>query len=281
MGGMFYAMQTTQSAAPISYLFIDGGCFNAVLNNIGKDFFRDERPAVDWSSIKKNNRKVFYYDAIPVQNNGEDDNSYFERIKPRTLELANIERQKSYHVRTGDVRNRSKKRGNEQKMVDVQLAVDALLMASRGLFSSFSIITGDLDFRPLVVALVDMGIEVEVMYPVGETNDELLSAADIATPLSLEVTQYWIDNIYALSNDFPTLRYTSDIFVDNDDTRLIKWNTSTIYKSCSLHKLGSRYTIFTDVDDPLKPNRVLLSCIDIGSLRAYARQIYDIEIPEL
>lgn len=49
-------------------------------------------------------------------------------------------------------------------MVDVHLAVDALLMASRGLFSAATLMTSDLDFRPLINALVEMGIDVTLQY---------------------------------------------------------------------------------------------------------------------
>ncbi len=72
-------------------------------------------------------------------------------------------------------------------MVDVQLAVDALLMASRGLFGSCTLITGDLDFKPLVTALVEMGVDVQLLYPEDETNDDLKAAADAAIAMKFNV----------------------------------------------------------------------------------------------
>jgi uncharacterized LabA/DUF88 family protein len=85
--------------------------------------------------MRARHRQVFYYDAIPVPRPNEDDTAHSLRVAPKRSELAGIERVAGYHVRTGEAHHR-KRRGNEQKMVDIQLAVDALLMASRGLFGS-------------------------------------------------------------------------------------------------------------------------------------------------
>ena len=72
-------------------------------------------------------------------------------------------------------------------MVDRQLAVDALLMASRGLFGSCTLIAGDLDFKPLITALVEMGINVELLYPKDETNEDLKAAADSAEAVDIDL----------------------------------------------------------------------------------------------
>ena len=167
-----------------SYLFIDGENLNQTLQKLSRKYFSDEKLFVNWAALRGNGKKAFYYDAISVKNEGEDDNTYSQRVGPKRAELEKIEQQDNYHVRSGDVRHR-KRRGNEQKMVDVQLAVDALLMASRGLFSGITLLTGDLDFRPLVTALVEMGVDVKLLYPPGETNVELIAAADRAVPLNI------------------------------------------------------------------------------------------------
>jgi uncharacterized LabA/DUF88 family protein len=140
--------------------------------------------------VRKSYRKVYYYDAIPVQRPDEDDIAYSSRVAPKRSELEGIERQDGYHVRTGEAHHR-RRHGNQQKMVDVQLAVDALLMASRGLFGSCTLITGDLDFKPLVSALVEMGVDVRLLYPKDETNDYLMAAADSAEALTIDTVRNW------------------------------------------------------------------------------------------
>jgi hypothetical protein len=134
-------LHSPPAAQTVSYLFVDGECLNRMLDKIGEGYFGKVRPLLDWRRVRGVHRKVFYYDAIPVQTPGEDDNTHSTRVAPKRRELAEIERQPRYHVRTGEAHHRPR-RGNEQKMVDVQLAVDTLLMASRGLFASCTLLTG-------------------------------------------------------------------------------------------------------------------------------------------
>ena len=169
---------------PVSYLFIDGASFRHALADISTFYYEGQELQVNWARLRGSHKKVFYYDAIPVQSPDEDGNTYTARVAPKRAELAAIERQSGYHVKTGDVQRR-RTRGNEQKMVDVQLTVDMLQAASRGLFSHCALFTGDLDFRPLITALVEMGVDVSLYYPLGHTGDELLAAADNAFPLTL------------------------------------------------------------------------------------------------
>ena len=195
---------------PLSYLFIDGGNLNAILRSVGQRYFRGAVPTVNWANVRSGHQKVYYYDAVPVQSAGEEDGAYAERIRPKLEELKSIERQPSFHVRSGDAIHR-KRRGNEQKMVDVQLAVDALRMAHLGLFSHLTLLTSDLDFKPLVDALVDMGVQVTVLYPRGETNEALTLAADFAEELSVERLRPWLEPQFNL----PTVNH----FVGNEMPR--------------------------------------------------------------
>ena len=77
----------------ISYLFVDGHCLNETLAKFGERYFGSVNPTLDWSRVRGGRRKAFYYDAIPVQLNSEDDNTYSARVAPKRLELAQIERQ--------------------------------------------------------------------------------------------------------------------------------------------------------------------------------------------
>jgi uncharacterized LabA/DUF88 family protein len=177
--------------SPVSYLFIDGANLNAILRTFGNKYLRGEFPRISWPRMGQMHQKVYYYDAVPVQTPGEDDGAYAERIRPKLAELRAIELQPGFHVRSGDAIHR-KRRGNEQKMVDVQLAVDALRMAHLGLFSHLTLLTSDLDFKPLVDALVDMGIQVTVQYPQGETNETLIVAADFAEDITFARIGSWL-----------------------------------------------------------------------------------------
>jgi hypothetical protein len=54
-----------------------------------------------------------------------------------------------------------------------------------------TLITGDLDFKPLVTALVEMGVNVQLLYPKDETNDDLKAAADSAEEVTIDIVRDW------------------------------------------------------------------------------------------
>lgn len=182
---------------PVSYLFVDAGNLNAVLREAGANYFNGNTPTINWSSLRANNSKVYYYDAIPVPNTDEDENAYAARTAPKRAEQSEISRQPRFHVRNGDVKRAKRKRGNEQKMVDVQLAVDAIRMAHLGLFSNATFVLGDLDFKPLIDALVEIGIHVTLYYPPRATASELIESADEAYPLTIDLLKSWLDGQFA------------------------------------------------------------------------------------
>jgi hypothetical protein len=226
----------------ISYLFIDGACLNATLRKIGERYLGGVTPSLDWTRMRKPHRKVFYYDAIPVQRPDEDDNAHSARVAPKRSELASIERQDGYHVRTGEAHRRRGK-GNEQKMVDVQLAVDALLMASRGLFGSCTLITGDLDFKPLVSALVEVGVNVQLLYPKDETNDDLKAAADSAEAVTIDIVQDWSTD--AQRKLFPTVEFAGQSTTYGHSNKLVSWRDDS-YGDCYVSNDSGAFELITE-----------------------------------
>ena len=266
---------------PIEYLFIDGECLNRTLSKLAAIYFEGERPPLSWVHVRNFNRKVFYYDAIPVQNYQEDDNSYSARTASKRSELAFIERQPAVHVRTGDARYR-KRRGNEQKMVDVQFAVDALLMASRGLFTTCTLVTGDLDFKPLIVALVDMGIDVRLLYPQDETNEELLSAADFSEPLNINYLSRWINAEFSKKERIPNGTRRSNFKWERPSSAVYTWDDAILGR-CYVAENEHGYFSFCAEFDPLNPNVCSVeveNAPDLNVLRHYVYACFGISIPE-
>ena len=80
------------------------------------------------------------------------------------------------HVVEGQVRQG--KRRPEQKGVDVQLAVDALQAANRGVVGAIALVSGDADFIPLVKAVRDVGPHVIVIAFKESLSPDLRTAAD-------------------------------------------------------------------------------------------------------
>ncbi len=265
--------------AQTSYLFVDGESLSHSLREISTKYFNNESLEISWNALKGEHRKVYYYDAIPVQSPDEDENAYASRIAPKRQVLASIERNSGHHVRTGDV-HRRRTRGNEQKMVDVQLAVDALLMASRGLFDSCTLITSDLDFRPLVVALVEMGIDVTLKYAPGSTNPDLLAAADNAYPIELasfqlvlKLTETQRLAVPSAYSDFQTQGLPPGL-------QLTLWDDPN-YGICKILKQDEGYVLVTQrsLHNP-NTHRLIISCNVKENLRTYAEEQYNLNIPD-
>lgn len=177
-----------------NYLFIDAENLNMMLRKICTDY-GGSSPVINWENIGRPYRKVFYYDALPPRRKAQNQQEFEQELNKKKAELSEIERLPRFHVRSGVTRHRQQR--NEQKMVDILLAVDALTMANRRLFENATLITSDLDFEPLVRELVNSGIEVTLIHSASGTNEELISAADISTPLTLDflVGQNWISSV--------------------------------------------------------------------------------------
>ena len=265
-------------AGPVSYLFIDGECLNCTLQKIGARYFEGIRPVLNWKEVARGHKKTFYYGAISVQKPGEDENTHSRRVTPKRSELDEIESQPSFHVRRGDARHR-KRRGDEQKMVDVQLAVDALSMASRGLFESCTLITGDLDFKPLVTALVDMGLDVQLLYPKDGTTHELKAAADTADAMTIMLCRQWFREDFAK-------RLPSVLVKPQEPAKpylavLTQWHDDR-YGDCFVASDDGVFVLVTQ-REPLNPNifQLELRTPKAEVLRAYAEEAYELAIPTM
>jgi uncharacterized LabA/DUF88 family protein len=171
----------------VHYLFVDGASLHGRLKNVSNAYFNNQTFEIDFSKLVAHSdfTKVFYYDALPVRELGEDENTYNTRVRPQRELLnaaAGVDR---IHVYEGDARRR-RKVGLEQKKVDVMIAVDMLTHTFRRNMHKATLLSGDNDFKPLVDALVYEGMFITLWYPPGETSSELLNAADARTALTLK-----------------------------------------------------------------------------------------------
>lgn len=273
---------TSPSTRPpeVSYLFVDGANFASVIGSLADRYFAGNNPILDWQRLRGSHRKAFFYDAIPVQRPGEDANTYETRVAAKRGELAHIEGQRGFHVRTGEVRRRGSRRGNEQKMVDVQLAVDALLMASRGLFSTVTLITGDLDFAPLISALVEMGVNVDLLYPPDATSRDLLAVADNAEPLRIGRVRSWIDHEFLATRPLPEAGFIFPAQAAISGVPAGEWDDDR-YGRCRLTREGGGTLHLLTSVSPRHPNHILeLRAQNGETLRHYALDMFELAVPE-
>jgi uncharacterized LabA/DUF88 family protein len=230
----------------VKYLFIDGGCLQAYLDGALKKFFEpaDVKEHINYFKIGEDFTKILYYDCLPTQSDDESDTDYSARREQKIKFFNEIRMLDGWHVYEGTLRRR-KRRGNEQKEVDVMLAVDMLTHSFRKNMHSATLLASDLDFKPLLDALIYEGMRVSLWYPNGETNQELIFAADIAREITMSQAYYWTSDAFQNENSLPGdfSENMSDFADYEEDAKfgLNQGGTLTLYKIISSGSFGVIY----------------------------------------
>jgi uncharacterized LabA/DUF88 family protein len=125
--------------------------------------------------------RTLYFDAIPDPSDTNADGTKpatraTDQVLQRYFEA--IEKLVDTEVRFGWVRGRPDGKQRRQKAVDIHLAVDMLAAAADKLFRFAVLISGDVDFVPLVYEVKRRGIRVIVGGFEETTGDLLRNAAD-------------------------------------------------------------------------------------------------------
>jgi hypothetical protein len=167
------------------YVLIDGNWLRQEILEFGKRYFGISELPVDWFMPFPSSNKTFYFDALPSKKPSQDQATFDAIHAAKAAELARISEFPNTHVRSGVAFHRKQRGGLEQKGVDILLAIQAMVMAYRGVTSNIVLVLGDLDFLPLVDELVSIGVTVELRHS-KRTNKELIRAADRASPLRID-----------------------------------------------------------------------------------------------
>lgn len=227
-----------------SYLFIDAGCLRSTVRNIAERF-TDDRDGlrIVHPVLGGSYNKVFYYDALRERLDGETDDAYNQRNADRIAALDKLRQLNGWHVYEGVVkRGKGEHRRSKQKKVDVMIAVDMLMHSFRRNMHRATLLASDLDFEPLLNALVQEGMTTTLWYPPDETNPDLAAAADnreelnfrsLAHALALvDGTPFWPGEPGSLPSDM-----TERQEITTGDTRLIVGRSATSGHVVSWHRL--------------------------------------------
>ncbi|HEY0460136.1 MAG TPA: NYN domain-containing protein [Pyrinomonadaceae bacterium] len=171
-----------------TYLFVDGSHFRQYFNETTQKWF-GQVVEFDFRKIKEffNAEKAFYYDCIDdIKNDSETDEEFEARVNSQEEKLNKIREVEGCHVYLGSLRRAKKQKNRGQKEVDVMLAVHMMEHAFRGNVSKTVLLSGDLDFRPLVESLVRFGLFVEVSADLKHFSTELIHSADAHKKLSID-----------------------------------------------------------------------------------------------
>lgn len=168
-----------ESERPMSaYMFIDGGFLRETLLQAKEVFDCDVPSLFDYGAFTRDYARTFYYDALPDKKPNQTDIQYEEECSERESLFKRVGLTNNVHVKTGITRFR-KKRGNEQKAVDILLALDVYRHAISGNIDTAVIATSDLDFCPVLDVLRDTKVRSVLRCNPKRTSPFLIDAADM------------------------------------------------------------------------------------------------------
>lgn len=259
----------------IRYLFIDGGCLDSLLATFSKELFGGMQVEINYNELAGYYQKVFYYDCLPAQKHNEPESNYQQRLALKTKLFNQLKELDKFHVYEGTARFRDKNKGQEQKEVDIMIAVDMLSHSFRRNMHEATLLTGDLDFKPLVDALVQDGMYVSLWYPKGKTNYELIDAADSKTPLTVNFVRGWFTKNFQENAQLPELSQPKSFplnppfwsFLDEIESGNCK---ASFYK----HQYEGFAAVVQSDQDPLK----LYRHPDLKQLKFYVDHIHSANI---
>jgi len=182
--------QINKQKTDVDYLFIDGGYFDKVVQKVGKDFWNNENLKIDFRKLSKNYNKIFYYNCLPGKKDNENNIEYETRIDPIIHLYEELKLLDNFHVFEGITFGRKNK--IRQKTVDIMIAVDMLSHSFRKNMNKAHLLTGDLDFKPLIEALVFEGMHVNIIYSELSISKELLYVADSNQRITIRQIHNWL-----------------------------------------------------------------------------------------
>lgn len=166
------------------YLFIDGAYFEGILARFSERYFYGEPIQINWAALGGGFQKIFYYDCLPQKVESETDSEYQHRLLKKQNLFKAINLTQNFHVHYGEIRG--KRKNQRQKQVDILIAVHMLTHTFRGSMSRATLLTGDLDFKPLIDSVVEHGMHLALWYDRPTTAEELVFAADERRSIDLD-----------------------------------------------------------------------------------------------
>lgn len=183
-----------KTVAGDTYVFIDGGHLRKYHAEVAEKWFGAPTPDLDLYKVGADLGawKCFYYDCLDdIKRASESQSDFDNRLSKQEELYSKFRRTLATHVRLGALTGQGKK--IRQKQVDIMLAVDAMSHAARGNMRTVKIVSGDQDFTPLVEALVNMGLNVQVIGDSKHTSQTLADAADTFRALRFVDYFNWTD----------------------------------------------------------------------------------------
>lgn len=258
----------------VHYLFIDGGCLRAELSRFSDRYLGGARPAFNYSRFANGHSKIFYYDGLPLpadaSNPTAEENAKLEEMIVEHNELRSLS---DWHVYAGEVRGKKRR----QKKVDILIAVHMLSHAFRGNMERATLLAGDLDFEPLLEAMVQNGMTVTLWHPTKKVVPELLHAADRVKPLMPSQIAEALEDSQKAVLKFPSV-HLENINPLGAASSIRSWQESGRGQA-NLYNLGGAYTAVFPYSGRDQRSLVVNSP-DLNLLRNYVDDSWGVTVPE-
>jgi uncharacterized LabA/DUF88 family protein len=249
-----------------SYLFIDGAYLRERFEHQMMTFY-GVVPAIQFDVLAANlgGHRTYYYDAINYNRGPSESESDFNARITKIHRLHDyISSQPGFHVREGHVRRSPVRKRQEQKGVDVQLAVDALEHAARGNMEIAALLAGDLDFEPLLTSLARLGVRTRLFYATGHAAVELRQAADEVQTITLQNFWGWATSSFKTNYRQVRLHYNQARPDGFTIERQGIWNTRQVLLLKAGHQAEPR--LWVAPGDELTEPSYLFEYVDIDKL---------------
>jgi uncharacterized LabA/DUF88 family protein len=182
--------------------------------------------------------RTFFYDCLDdLRRDNEGDADFKARLQSQEQYFARIQSTRALHLRLGTLTGSRRRR---QKEVDVLLAVDMLTHGFNRNMTHATLLAGDLDFRPIVEALVRAGIFIEVWNEQRSASQDLARAADAGIQIRWHQMYDWSDTAFKSSHPVPTGSGSHDLIVG---AQLLKKGTVGGRPVVITRVLGSRVAV--------------------------------------
>jgi uncharacterized LabA/DUF88 family protein len=227
------------------YLFVDNGNFRRYFDEVTEKW-AGVKGQLNYQLLAKayGAQKAFFYDCInDIRDPNETEEQYRKRLEEQEREFANISSEADTHVRLGSMTGTYKRR--RQKEVDILLTVDMLKHAERRNMDTAILMSGDGDFRPLVEALVEMGLFAWVVADIKHTSRELRLAADRYVPLKLIDYYQWVTTDFREQYPLPYMIYGTQ-YMHNNGFRPIATGSVGEY-GATLYKGGEGFGLLIEL----------------------------------
>jgi hypothetical protein len=173
----------------VTYTFIDGNYVRERLNKAMLGVFGVPGNLAPEEIPPSTSFRSYFYDCLDdLKREDESQEEFQARVESQRTFLSRRHKRPGLHLQLGTLKGGKKR---SQKEVDVLLAVDMMTHASNKNMSHAVLISGDLDFRPVVEAVVRSGVFVDVWYERQSTDEQLPGAADLGSEISWHLLYSW------------------------------------------------------------------------------------------